>query len=85
LINLGRLQKVWGVRLTNKLRLLDSIVAEVGDTVKEEDIWVKKCFTHPPFTTPPQTKTTTPPNQTKPVVGCFMNLCFLFINLTCLG
>jgi hypothetical protein len=66
LINLGRLQKVRGVRLTNKLTLLDSIVAEVGDTVKGEDIWVKKCFTHPPFTPPPKkTKTpTTKPNQT---------------------
>ena len=65
MINLGRLQKVRGVRLTNKLRLLDSIVAEVGDTVKEEDIWVKKCFTHPPFTPPPPNKKpTTKPNQT---------------------
>jgi hypothetical protein len=64
LINLGRLQKVRGVRLTNKLRLLDSIVAEVGDTVKEEDIWVKKCFTHPPFTTPPPHKKKNIPNQT---------------------
>ena len=60
MINLGRLQKV---RLTNKLRLLDSIVAEVGDTVKEEDIWVKKCFTNPPFTPPPK-KNKPKPNQT---------------------
>ena len=67
MINLGRLQKVWGVRLTNKLRLLDSIVAEVGDTVKEEDIWVKKCFTHPPFTPPPPPKKTKKKHhQTKP-------------------
>ena len=64
MINLGQLQKVWGVRLTNKLRLLDSIVAEVGDTVKEEDIWVKKCFTPPPQKKKKKKqKKTTQPNQ----------------------
>ena len=49
LIYLRQLQTVWVVGQTNKLQLLDSIVAEAWVTVKEEDVLFKVCFTHPPF------------------------------------